>query len=179
MSSGLSWNLINIKSPSSVIVRELWDTGVMFVFFAAPRTVFHPHVWSKATFELLFLIILWPNDYNMVPITGSWFFDWARHTLTQTTLYPHSYFKCVCLMSVFTGRRSWNGLCKIGAHSSQSQTTESSDRSFTLCCGVITLRQVTWNFSVLVTIWFLSFTADKKNTRIVSINIKENSWQRK
>lgn len=43
MSSGPSWNLINIKSPSSVRVRELWDTRVMFVF-AAPRTVFHPRL---------------------------------------------------------------------------------------------------------------------------------------
>lgn len=121
MNSGLSWNLINIKSPSSVIARELWDMGVMFVF-AAPRTVFHPCVWSKASFELLFLIILWLNDYNMVPITGSWFLPRPPHT--QTTLHPPSYFKCVCLTCVFTFRRSWNRLCKIGVHSSQNQTIE-------------------------------------------------------
>lgn len=70
MSSGPSWNLINIKSPSS-LRWELWDTWVMFVF-VAPRTVAHPHAWSKASFELLFLIILEPNYYNVAP-AGSWF----------------------------------------------------------------------------------------------------------
>lgn len=69
MSCGLSWNLINIKSPTSVTLRELWDTGVMFVF-APPRTVSHPQVWSKASFELLFLIILWQSDYSMFPVAG-------------------------------------------------------------------------------------------------------------
>lgn len=46
-------------------VRELWDTRAMFVFCRLwGQSTTTPHVWSKSSSELLFLIILPPNDYN-------------------------------------------------------------------------------------------------------------------
>ncbi len=49
----------------------------------------------------------------------TWFPSLGLDFYRGSRIYPPSYFKCVCLMSVFAHR-----LCKIGAHSSQSQTTE-------------------------------------------------------
>lgn len=91
MSSGPSWNLINIKSPSSVRVRELWDTRVMFVF-AAPRTVFHPRLIEGQ----LWVIV----SHN--PLT-----KWLQHGSSRwmsslTEAATRSNYSPSCLKDVFT-----------------------------------------------------------------------------
>ena len=118
---------ITILSNSERVMRHRGDV----LFSQQPRTVFHPHVWSKASFELLFLIILRPNDYNMVPFTGSWFLLRLPHTLKLCYILWATLNVCVWCLCLHTGGAGM-GIMQDWSLFFSKSVTQSSWSSFTL-----------------------------------------------